>query len=857
MTPIDAGKRIDRMAGVFSYDAVVFLDCETSGLDADKHQIIELAAIRWRKGAEDSFDDYIKLPENVRLDPEITKITGISEDELRKKGVDEPVAAQKLIDFLLGQSPTLVIAYNCHFVGQFIIRMLQRQGQDITKDISFLDMLTLWKDRNRFSHKLPVRLRLYPALNAVKYEVERLHDMRQERDDVAHYINLFGYDPEYGVKGTKIPGVRYLPQPYRNRYRNGSKMATLAEVLYARQQAAPVAPNQTIRTTTDSLPKVHTKNATPSAFPQIPPFFEKILNDKGLNNPEQIRRFLYPRLENLPHPKEILNMAAAAEAVLDAVSRHVPIILWGDYDVDGVTGVALLHLFFQAVGVSVRWYIPDRFIDGYGVSLAAFERQFGAEFPELESEEQKEKFLFITIDCGISDQAALAAISRRGGRVIVSDHHHLPAGRLPPGIIINPQQKDCGLCGQGLAGVGVAFYLAAAARALMRERGEFATATKQEPDLHMLLPLVAIGTLADVSLISKTNRILVRAGLERLHNSPLPGLRALLRATGIQANRDQSNRQRKAGRGHSHRDCITSEDVGFAIGPLLNAAGRLRHADLAARLLISADQQQAEKTSRKLLAINNERKSICEENTELALRLLPPVHILDQQKTLVLVGAFHPGVAGIVAAKMVEKTGKATFVLAQPNPDDAAAAMWKGSGRSVPGVHLADCLKRCADLLEHHGGHAMAAGLSLKAGNIANFAEAFEEAARTLGTTPVTTAIHPYKVSVEAVMRPEHLRFLSLLEPYGQGNPPPVFQSEEELVFVRALGSRGEHLQALLRGRDGNHRAVGFRLGDRLPELRERGRCLVTFAPILNRYRDTVSWQVRLLDIRAVEHDTK
>jgi len=587
-------------------------------------------------------------------------------------------------------------------------------------------------------------------------------------------------------------------------------------------------------------------------LPKFPKFFQEILNDKGVTDTESVLAFLYPRLDKLPHPKKILNMETAAKAVAETIEASIPIILWGDYDVDGVTSSSLLYLFFRALGVTARWYIPNRFTDGYGVSLAAFDR----EFADLTGQ----KFLFITVDCGISDRETIAEITKRGGRVIVSDHHHLPSGGLPPGIILNPQQEGCGLHGEGLAGVGVAFYLAVAARAALRERDFFAD--RPEPDLKKLLPLVAIGTLADVSFISKTNRILVRSGLEALQESPFPGLRALLQEAGIQPKSDKrqttdeaNGLRQKNQRGNRSWNPITSEDVGFAIGPLLNAAGRLRHASEAARLLISDDEHEAKKAGRVLSSINNERKNTCEENIELALRLLPPEHILERQKTLVLTGRFHPGVAGIVAAKIVEKTGKATFIVAQPDEGEAGGekfTLCRGSGRSVPGIHLALCLNRCAALLVHHGGHAMAAGLSLPAINLSLFAEAFEEAARTLWQPPATAPRRCYPVSVETVMRAENLRLLSLLEPYGEGNSPPIFQSEEELVFARAIGARGEHLQVLLRGRDSNHRAVGFWLGDRIEALRDAKRCAVRFAPILNRYHDTISWQVRLLDISAV-----
>ncbi|MDR0476938.1 MAG: DHH family phosphoesterase, partial [Desulfobulbaceae bacterium] len=308
-----------------------------------------------------------------------------------------------------------------------------------------------------------------------------------------------------------------------------------------------------------------------SQLPKFPNFFQEILHDKGMTDAESIDGFLHPRLDKLPHPTRILNMDAAAAAVVAAIETAEPIIIWGDYDVDGVTSTSLLYLFFRALGVTARWYIPDRFADGYGVNLAAFEREFANLIGE--------KFLFITVDCGISDQEAINEITKRGGRAIVSDHHHLPQDGLPPGIIINPQQASCGLHGEGLAGVGVAFYLAAAVRAALRERNFFAG--RPEPDLKKLLPLVAIGTLADVSFISKTNRILVRAGLEALQqDTALPGLRALLREAGIWSEAEGERAARRVA------NPITSEDVGFAIGPLLNAAGRLCHASEAARLLI-------------------------------------------------------------------------------------------------------------------------------------------------------------------------------------------------------------------------------------------------------------------------------
>ena len=558
---------------------------------------------------------------------------------------------------------------------------------------------------------------------------------------------------------------------------------------------------------------------------KLPRHIVEILTKRGLVDTSSIQDYLFPQLSSLRNPFVMLGMERAVQMILTAIDRCRPIVVWGDYDVDGTTGTALLVNFFRAIGVAVEWYIPNRITEGYGLNVAGFKKKF--------SQHLDKGFLLVTVDCGIANGQEIEKLVELGGEVIVTDHHQLPLADGPRCVVLNPNQPSCGFCGEDLAGVGVAFYLAAALRARLSKNGYFVD--RDCPNMKEYLGFVALGSLADLVPISSTNRILIRAGLEALAETNLPGLQALLTEADI--------------RGKS----ITSEDIGFNLGPKINAAGRLGSAAISVELLTCDNIDQAGKLSKKLSLLNKKRKEVCARDLETALSIADRYDHKDAA-TIVLNDAFHPGVVGIIAAKIAEHLGKPTIILAS---DKVAieTGLLKGSGRSINGVDLVKALNDCCGYLEKFGGHAFAAGLSLRTVVLAAFRDAFERAVQMqLQTKKVAApAISLWSYRVDEVMAKENIIFFQRLEPFGPGNERPVFVDRDaEIVSSRTIGGNGEHLQLLVRGRLQNYRGVGFNLGHKYRDLCQSPRCQLQYSPSLNRYRGGEEWQLQVYGIDEV-----
>ncbi len=552
---------------------------------------------------------------------------------------------------------------------------------------------------------------------------------------------------------------------------------------------------------------------------KLPQHIADILASKGLTEQSSIENYLYPQLSRLQSPFTMLGMERAVEMVLGAMDCGQPIMIWGDYDVDGTTGTALLINFFRALDVAVEWYVPNRMTEGYGLNVAGFIGKFG--------ERLGAGFLLVTVDCGISNGAEIKEIISLGGEVIVTDHHQLPLADCPECVVLNPHQPSCGFFGEDLAGVGVAFYLAAAIRSRLTGRGYFDQRTS--PNMKEYLGFVALGSLADLVPISSTNRILIRAGLEALIETNLPGLQALLTEADICGT------------------MITSEDIGFNLGPKINAAGRMGSAAISVELLTSADIEHAGRLSKKLSLLNKKRKEVCAQDLETALGLVHR-HVQLDAASIVISGTFHPGVVGIIAAKLVEQFGKPTIVLTN-DKTLAATDRLKGSGRSIEGVNLVEALGNCRGYVEKFGGHACAAGLSLRTIGLAAFTDAFERAVQmqvqVARCAPATSLLWPCRV--DEVMAKENLSYFRSLEPFGPGNERPIFLDlNAELVTVRVIGSKAEHLQLLVRGKFQNYRGVGFGLGHKYPQIYQSAHCRLQYSPTLNRYRGGEEWQLQV-----------
>ncbi len=558
----------------------------------------------------------------------------------------------------------------------------------------------------------------------------------------------------------------------------------------------------------------------------IPPVFVEYLKSRGISGEEAAHKFLYPALADLPKPEIMLNLPAAVRLAVDYMAAGKQIIIWGDYDVDGTTGTALLVNFFRELGTEVRWHIPDRVHEGYGLNAEWFTDKRNIDLAE--------DFLLITVDCGISSARQIEIIKKVGGKVIVTDHHSLVDQDVPDCLVLNPSQPSCGFNGEHLAGVGVAFYLAAGIRA---ECAIQAASNSQARDVSRLnlkkyLGFVALGTIADVVHLTPTNRILVRAGLEALLEPQFVGLQALLASCEI------------AG-GH-----VSSEDIGFLIGPKINAAGRLGESRTVVELLTVSDRQKAKSLAQTLTELNEERKRISNTNLESALDSLS-TSLIEENKSVIVKGDLHQGVAGIVASRLVDMFKVPAIVFAKRNDSDGHVS-FVGSARSVAGINIISLLSRCSQWIDRFGGHEMAAGLSVSADSIEQFTMNFT--AITLQAMSDKKIIHKKRYDIscssELIMADDHLRCLRLLEPFGPGNPQPVFQETAATVLdSRAVGRDSEHLQLTIRGRYANIKGIGFRLGKLLEDIQRQPKRTMLYTPTRNRFRGNVSWQLRIIDI--------
>ncbi|MDH3392750.1 MAG: single-stranded-DNA-specific exonuclease RecJ, partial [Desulfobulbaceae bacterium] len=400
----------------------------------------------------------------------------------------------------------------------------------------------------------------------------------------------------------------------------------------------------------------------------VPEVIGALLLQRGIDTPTAAQSFLWPTLALLPSPMLMKDMDKAVCLLAAAIRAEQQIVIYGDYDVDGVTGVAVLALFLKELGVQCSCCQPSRLDHGYG---------FSAELIENASQNTT----VVTVDCGISDRVEVARAKEMGVTVIVTDHHQPPAELPEADAILNPLQPGCAFPFKQLAGVGVAFYLAMGLRAHLVESGFFAEQA-EVPNLKEFLDLVAIGTICDMTPLTDANRIMTIAGIEVLAATKRPGLQHLFKIANITGSQ------------------VNAEDIGYRIGPRLNAPGRLGAPEMALELLLCDDDAQAETLAKRIDNINQERQEIVRQVAEEAT-VKASVRITDGANSLVLYDKdWHGGVLGIVASRLVDEMGRPTILLAMDKQ-----GLLKGSGRSVDGFDLHEALAGCADLLESYGGH--------------------------------------------------------------------------------------------------------------------------------------------------------
>jgi single-stranded-DNA-specific exonuclease len=495
--------------------------------------------------------------------------------------------------------------------------------------------------------------------------------------------------------------------------------------------------------------------------------------------------YLNPTLKALfPNPSCFLDMDRAAEILVDAVQHGRRTVVFADYDVDGATSAALLVRWFRAMGAALDVYVPDRMLEGYGPSPAAF-RRLKADGAEL----------VITVDCGAAAHDALEAAADLGLEVVVVDHHLLRGEAPRAAALVNPNRPGCG-SGQGhLAAAGVTFVLLAALNREARRRGLFA-AGGREPDLREWLDLAALGAVCDVTALTGFNRALAAQGLRVMSNWRNPGLRALMQAAG-----------QDVAAGAIRADVFRA---GFVLGPRINAGGRIGRSDLGARLLSTDDPEEARQLAEELDALNVSRKEVERLVTEEAARQLDRGASADAPVLVAAGEGWHPGVVGIVAGRLRERYRKPVVVIGL----DAVAGVGKGSGRSQAGVNLGRAIGAAFDagLLLAGGGHAMAAGLTVRPDQLQPFTAFLENTlAAEQGRAAEADALELDAVVTCGGAHRDLWTELQRLTPFGPGNPEPVFAAASVRV-EHAQAVRGGHVRATVTDTTGTKlRAVAWR----------------------------------------------
>ncbi len=545
----------------------------------------------------------------------------------------------------------------------------------------------------------------------------------------------------------------------------------------------------------------------------IPPLLTKILAHRDITETSVAKSFLSSSLRSdLPSPFLMADMDRAADRLALALEKKESVCIWGDYDVDGTTGAAALVSFLKEVGGEPTYYIPHRIGEGYGLNSQGLE--------QLKSRGVQ---LVVSVDCGISNYKEVELARNLGIDVVIVDHHE-PPKELPPAVaILNPHRLDCPFPDKGLSGAGLAFYLVIGLRAKLRDNGWF---TRSEtPDIRRCLDIVTLGTIADMVPLIGVNRTLVRRGLAELSNSTRPGVLALKQVAQIPSGE------------------VSAGQVAFRLGPRINAAGRMDAGLKVVEMLTTDSTEVASRIARELDDNNRERRAIEAQVLEEALAQVESDKGHQDRYSIVLGReGWHPGVLGIVASRILEKYHRPTVIIGFHDGEG------KGSARSIRGFHMVEGLGRCADLLEKFGGHEFAGGMSIKQEKLSLFSDRFEEAVRDKlapeDLIPFLEVDAPLDFSEIGLSL---VREINLLQPFGIGNPEPLFITEVIEITDRKVFNGG----ARFRLRKGNRTlgAVAFGLDEDFPG--EPGKKIdLVYRLSENEWNGTTSVELRIVDAR-------
>jgi single-stranded-DNA-specific exonuclease len=558
-------------------------------------------------------------------------------------------------------------------------------------------------------------------------------------------------------------------------------------------------------------PAADEKTAAVLAHDRCPELAARILVQRGISDPETASRFFRPSLDQLHDPFLMADMQQAVERIERALGDNERIMVYGDYDVDGTTAVALVYSFLLRFTGQLTFYIPDRYAEGYGISFAG-----------IDHAKQEGVSLIIALDCGIKANDKVDYALERGIDFIICDHHR-PGAELPNAVaVLDPKRDDCPYPFKELSGCGIGFKLMQA----LAQRNNIPFS-----DLEPLMDLVAVSTACDIVPVVGENRILSFFGLKWINERPRPGIKVMLEMANVKK-----------------RLCIT--DLVFSLGPRINAAGRIEHGRQAVELLLAQDAKQAQEVGLRVDSNNSHRQELDKEITRQALEeIVSDPALRDPWSTVVFRDTWHKGVIGIVASRLIERHYRPTIVLTESNGKAV------GSARSVKGFDVYEAINACSDLLDQFGGHMYAAGLTMPLENVAPFRERFEEVVR--GTLLPEQRTPVEEVDQELPLEDITDRLVGILRhmaPYGPGNMRPVFMARGvvDTGMARLVGDT--HLKMTLANTSGPRRtidAIAFKMADHLHLVQSGKPFSILYTIEENEWQGRKTLQINIKDIKA------
>jgi single-stranded-DNA-specific exonuclease len=543
---------------------------------------------------------------------------------------------------------------------------------------------------------------------------------------------------------------------------------------------------------------------------EVTPLQAQLLLNRSISDGPSAKAFLSARLTQMADPMLLSDMDRATASVVASIDHRRPITIYGDYDADGLTSTALLWNFFLDLGASTFYYVPHRLKEGYGLNEHAV-REIA----------KKRGGLLLTVDCGISNRDEIDLARKLGLEMVVTDHHQLPGDFDPICPMVNPQRHDCRFPFKDLAGVGVAFLLAVSVKAALRKRAW----PRPLPDLREYLDLVALGTVADRAPLLGQNRIFVKNGLKQVLKSRWEGIRALNRIC------------------HLEGPALTTYDLSFKLAPRLNAPGRMDSPELGMEMLTVSEPTAADELATRVNAVNEKRQEMERHILYEIEGILHETGQVARSRVLFLAGEhWHPGVLGIVASKLVDRYHRPAFVMT------CRDGAMKGSARSVPGFNIYGALCRFEHLFDRFGGHAQAAGFTLKAQNIDRLREGLEEMAREDLADREPRPFLEVDASLElGEVGPKTVSDIEALAPFGEGNPEPVFLARGlDVVGTKVIAER--HLKLTVKQDGGVFEAIGFGQAQKKPAVGSR--VDMVFTPETDYWQGNRRVRLRVVDLK-------